>query len=399
MSSEPIIIRPMACVWMILTLVGIHIAASAGNFPAFFQLFIQSTLTVYLGCFLCNKVRVKDKKIVRQEKEESQETMSSKDAMQFPLYGSLVLFSLYGAYKLLPSEWLNVIFTIYFSFIGLLCLANFIEMPVSKILGARKTQEYKDLIVIDRKFKLNLVFTVKDIELKLNYFEMICLSVSVFPTIYYGFTKNWICNNIFGIAFSIIGIGNLSLPNFKTGFILLWGLFFYDIFWVYGTDVMVTVAKNFNVPIKLMFPYQWVTDGENPGPKFSMLGLGDIVIPGIFVALCLKYDLDQRLSKVKNVHSISTPIFNWCYGGYVAGIITTYAVLVYFNHAQPALLFLVPGCTIGTLVGALLNGGIKQLFGYTEEVEEKQQKKSVKNDESEELKEKESLLETNKKDD
>ena len=26
-------------------------------------------------------------------------------------------------------------------------------------------------------------------------------------------------------------------------------------FWVYGTDVMVTVAKNFNVPIKLMFPY------------------------------------------------------------------------------------------------------------------------------------------------
>lgn len=165
-------------------------------------------------------------------------------------------------------------------------------MPVSKILGARKTQEYKDLIVIDRKFKLNLVFTVKDIELKLNYFEMICLSVSVFPTIYYGFTKNWICNNIFGIAFSIIGIGNLSLPNFKTGFILLWGLFFYDIFWVYGTDVMVTVAKNFNVPIKLMFPYQWITDGENPGPKFSMLGLGDIVIPGIFVALCLKYDLD-----------------------------------------------------------------------------------------------------------
>lgn len=64
-----------------------------------------------------------------------------------------------------------------------------------------------------------------------------------------------------------------------------------------------------------------------------MLGLGDIVIPGIFVALCLKYDLDKRLKSVKNVHNISTPIFNWCYGGYVIGIITTYAVLVWFNHA------------------------------------------------------------------
>ena len=28
------------------------------------------------------------------------------------------------------------------------------------------------------------------------------------------------------------------------------GLFFYDVFWVFGTDVMVTVAKNFNAPIK-----------------------------------------------------------------------------------------------------------------------------------------------------
>lgn len=66
----------------------------------------------------------------------------------------------------------------------------------------------------------------------------------------------------------------------------MWGLFFYDIFWVYGTDVMVTVAKSFDAPIKLLFPYNWE---EN---KKSMLGLGDIVIPGVFVALALKYDID-----------------------------------------------------------------------------------------------------------
>ena len=70
---------------------------------------------------------------------------------------------------------------------------------------------------------------------------------------------------------------------------MLWGLFFYDIFWVYGTDVMVTVAKSLDAPIKLMFPYNW---NEDP-PLFSMLGLGDIVIPGVFVSLCLKYDLDR----------------------------------------------------------------------------------------------------------
>lgn len=36
---------------------------------------------------------------------------------------------------------------------------------------------------------------------------------------------------------------------------MLWGLFFYDIFWVYGTDVMVTVAKSLEAPIKLQFPF------------------------------------------------------------------------------------------------------------------------------------------------
>jgi len=59
---------------------------------------------------------------------------------------------------------------------------------------------------------------------------------------------------------------------------------------------MVTVAKSFDVPIKLLFPYAW-----NP-EKFSMLGLGDIVIPGIFVALCLKYDMDKNIDKIKSLN-------------------------------------------------------------------------------------------------
>ncbi len=33
--------------------------------------------------------------------------------------------------------------------------------------------------------------------------------------------------------------------------------------------------------------------GESP---FSMLGLGDIVIPGIFVAMCLRYDVEHGSS-------------------------------------------------------------------------------------------------------
>ena len=39
-------------------------------------------------------------------------------------------------------------------------------------------------------------------------------------------------------------------------------LFFYDIFFVFGTDVMLTVAKGIDAPIKLQFPKDY--SGEKP---------------------------------------------------------------------------------------------------------------------------------------
>ena len=42
----------------------------------------------------------------------------------------------------------------------------------------------------------------------------------------------------------------ISLDTVSVGCLLLGGLFLYDIFWVFGTDVMVTVAKGLEVPIK-----------------------------------------------------------------------------------------------------------------------------------------------------
>ena len=98
------------------------------------------------------------------------------------------------------------------------------------------------------------------------------LFIALVPGYFYATTRHWLTNNLFGIVFSISGIESLSLPSFKIGYTMMWGLFFYDIFWVYGTDVMVTVAKSLDAPIKLMFPYDW----EAVPPLFSMLGLGMI---------------------------------------------------------------------------------------------------------------------------
>jgi len=181
----------------------------------------------------------------------------------------------------------------------------------------------------------------------------------------YAFTKHWILNNVLAIGFTVMGVRSIVLPNFKIGLILLWGLFLYDIFWVFGTDVMVTVAKSLDGPIKLIFPYDFTTTPM----KFSMLGLGDIVIPGLFVTLCLKYDIDKGLQNIKdgNFSLLKTPYFNCCYLGYLWGIATVFAVMIIFNQAQPALLFLVPGCTFSILIRGLWKRETQELWKYQDD--------------------------------
>ena len=82
----------------------------------------------------------------------------------------------------------------------------------------------------------------------------------------------------------------MKISNYKIISVLLWLLFAYDIFMVFKSDMMITVAKNLNVPIKLILPFK---------DKPSIIGLGDIVLPGVLVAWSLKFDIDKALEDWK----------------------------------------------------------------------------------------------------
>ena len=89
----------------------------------------------------------------------------------------------------------------------------------------------------------------------------------------------------------MISLGSLSLGSFQTASILLAGLFCYDIFWVFGTDVMMTVATKVEAPVKFLYTAPPAPEGAPPRSyPFSVLGLGDIVIPGLFVRFMSKID-------------------------------------------------------------------------------------------------------------
>ena len=50
---------------------------------------------------------------------------------------------------------------------------------------------------------------------------------------------------------------------------------------------MVKVATGFDVPIKLLMPH--ITERDYPTTNCSLLGLGDIVVPGMYIGFLIRF--------------------------------------------------------------------------------------------------------------
>lgn len=97
---------------------------------------------------------------------------------------------------------------------------------------------------------------------------------------------------------------------------------------------MMKVATSLDVPIKLLWPKSMTFATER---GFTMLGLGDVVIPGFFIALALRYD---HARAEKKGTSFEKPYFFVTLTAYVVGLIATMTVMHAYGKGQPALLYL-----------------------------------------------------------
>ncbi|KAF7077278.1 hypothetical protein CFC21_081846 [Triticum aestivum] len=321
-----------------LALAGLSLAPLVINVNPNLNVILTACLTVYVGCYRSVKAT------------PPSETMSKEHAMRYPLVGSAMLLSLFLLFKFLSKDLVNAVLTAYFFVLGIAALCATLLPSVKRVLP----EGWNDNAIIWRApyfHSLSVEFTKSQVVASIPGF---------FFCVWYVMKKHWLANNVLGVAFCIQGIEMLSLGSFKTGGILLAGLFFYDIFWVFFTPVMVSVAKSFDAPIKLLFP---TADTARP---FSMLGLGDIVIPGIFVALALRFDISRGIK--------SRGYFNSAFLGYTAGLTVTIVVMNWFRAAQPALLYIVPGVIGFVAVHCLWNGEVKPLLEFSEaQAEEKEE--------------------------
>ncbi|KAJ8117324.1 hypothetical protein OPT61_g1444 [Boeremia exigua] len=243
---------------------------------------------------------------------------------------------------------------------------------------------------------------------------------------YFNFVdKPWYLTNLLGFGFSYGALQLMSPTTFATGSLILGALFFYDIYFVFYTPMMVTVAKSLDVPIKLMFPRPGDPKDPTSAPSHAMLGLGDVVLPGIVIGLALRFDLylfylrrQKRIAATSAggpetvhkseyfplagrwsdhfwTHSLTgRPLwtkddnkseapftfpktyFKASLAGYVLGLLATLGVMMIWDHAQPALLYLVPGVLGSIWLTAAARGELSLMWNYTEAIDEEEDHKA-----------------------
>jgi signal peptide peptidase-like protein 2B len=176
----------------------------------------------------------------------------------------------------------------------------------------------------------------------------------------------------------------VRLPNLQVATILLSLACFYDMFfvfispYVFNSSVMITVAEG---PTS-----SFETNDENYCEKYpddeycssntlpmlitvpsissyvsseSMLGLGDIVLPGLLVVFCARLDMRNR-GTLSNLDAVKE-YFPMVIIAYAIGLLMANLAVEYFEYGQPALIYIVP-LTLGSVLQRAYSNGTLPLL-------------------------------------
>jgi len=212
----------------------------------------------------------------------------------------------------------------------------------------------------------------------------------------------WALQDCLSASICLLFLKTMRLPSLRVAAFLLFLMFFYDIFMVFispllfHSSVMMEVAtagqpsassasgvcvrsEGERMPMLMMIPRfssPLVSLRSGTAVDFAMLGLGDIVLPGLLLTLARRFDLtilhravasnvgvDPASHASQPLHGLGCGLgCGRCGGGcywaaaaiaYAIGLAITLAANIYgvtFNgvQGQPALLYLVP-CTVGAV--------------------------------------------------
>lgn len=224
--------------------------------------------------------------------------------------------------------------------------------------------------------------------------EIMSFCMSFFIVCIWVLTGHWLLMDALGMGLCVAFIALVRLPSLKVSTLLLVGLLIYDVFWVFfssyifSANVMVKVAtrpaenpvglfaKKFHLTglvrdaPKLSLPGKLVFPSMQNSSHFSMLGLGDIVMPGLLLCFVLRYDAYKKSQTISVDTGVPPPptyvqrltYFHCSLVGYFLGLLTATVSSEVFKAAQPALLYLVPFTLLPLFTMAYLKGDLRRMW-------------------------------------
>jgi len=161
--------------------------------------------------------------------------------------------------------------------------------------------------------------------------------------------------DVLSLCLAVASLTSIRLPNLKISTLILCLFFIYDIFWVFlsqyifKSNVMVTVARKLpSLPMLIIVPR--VLDDSA-----SMLGLGDVVLPGVFLCFLYRWDHFNQV-QFKKGYFLKACI------GYVIGLFIAFLMVWGMERDQPALLYLVPFTVLPTIFFGWRNKNLHDLW-------------------------------------
>ncbi|GAB4857388.1 Signal peptide peptidase-like 2 [Ancistrocladus abbreviatus] len=296
----------------------------------------------YWSAWSSREAAIEQEKLLKDYSDEIQNTrdtsfsravdISTKSAILFVVVASCFLLVLYK----LMSSWFAELLVVLFCIGGVEGLQTCLVALLSRVFKSA-SESY---------VKIPRIGAVSYLTLAVSPF---CITFGVIWAVYHDASFAWIGQDVLGIALIITVLQIVRIPNLKVGTVLLSCALLYDIFWVFMSkmlfdeSVMIVVAQGGKsgedgIPMLLKVPRLF-----DPWGGYSIIGFGDILLPGLLVAFSLRYDWMAK----KNLRA---GYFLWAMCAYGLGLLVTYVALNLMDgHGQPALLYIVP-FTLGTFL-------------------------------------------------
>ncbi|TMW68221.1 hypothetical protein Poli38472_007893 [Pythium oligandrum] len=350
------------------------------------------------------------------------------DTLDLTIYHAIAFVVFASAFLLILFYWnIVIVIVIFFAFGSISCTSHVVWQPLFNRISYLRGQPFEKYEskgwIADFAPE---TWTVADL---VAFAWATAIAVTWFVFRHHNFA--WVLQDFFGVCLCILFLRTIRLPNLKIAAFLLVLVFCYDIFMVFispyifkesvmvkaatgGSQAAPTVSDGYclrypldtehncvreQMPILLRFPkvLDW-REGQ------SMLGLGDIVLPGLLVVFCARFDYATRgqlcgrvkphLARLKSSqnleagefshaeqHRLPTPelssqniivaprrgLFGIMMWGYALGLLLANVGVALMKKGQPALMYLVP-CTLGVLCLVTWRRGIlKKLWNGPDE--------------------------------